>query len=102
MNHDELLALLEAGEAPETVYDDLRTMYGESNSLAEGAGAKVTEMEAVIAELQAQIDALKGQNYDLLMASKGTPAAEDEAPAEEDGGDEPEDYDDLFTNEDED
>lgn len=82
-----------------SIYDDLLSDYDSQVSLAEGAGAKVAEYEAMVAELTETVARLKSHNYDLLMQIGTTPdETPDDTPddaAEESGG-----VDDLFTSED--
>ena len=89
MEFDAMIDSLKAGEAPETIYDDLSLAY---STMLESSSAKVSELEASAAaaaeahaaDIQArdaEISRLKAVNYDLLMA---TPSADPE-----DGGSEP-------------
>jgi hypothetical protein len=77
MDFNELLAQLrEPGEdgLPETIYDDLASSY----SLAvDGGAARVSEVEALVAERDAEIARLKALNFDLLMAAGSDTVTED-------------------------
>lgn len=65
--HDLLGTLREPGEdgLPPTIYDDLTTEY---DAVESGSAAKVAELSDAIATRDAEIAALKAQNYDLLMS----------------------------------
>lgn len=96
MNFDELMEALRGDEPPETIYDDLSASY---HNAMEGAESKIAESAAVIEALNSEIEKLKAQNFDLLMAApKPEPESDDDG---EDGGEEtqedrPQNDDDLF------
>jgi hypothetical protein len=81
MTFEELLALLQGGEAPETIYDDLSASY---NGMAEGSAAKVSQLEAALEEANQKLVAVMAHNYELLTAvpAEGNPA--DPAPSADD------------------
>lgn len=65
--HDLLGTLRDPGdeELSPTIYDDLTTEY---DAMESGGAAKAAELSDAIAARDAEIAALKAQNYDLLMA----------------------------------
>lgn len=70
---DELIELAQnPGEngIPDSIYDDLRTAYGdemaEQSSLNEASTAKIQELEGRVSQL-------KAQNFDKMIASKAEP-----------------------------
>jgi hypothetical protein len=71
------LALLrEPGDdgPPESIYDDLASSY---TLAVDGGAARISEIEGVVAEKDAEIARLKALNFDLLMAAGSEPATED-------------------------
>jgi len=95
MNFEELMEALRGEEPPDTIYDDLTAAY---NDMVEGSRAKLAESDEVISALNGEIEKLKAQNFDLLMAAPKPDAepAADEHPADE-PEDRPENDDDLFS-----
>jgi hypothetical protein len=74
--HDLLGVLREPGEEglPPTIYDDLT---GEYDAMESGGAAKAAELADALAARDAEIGALKAQNYDLLMAVGSTDDTDD-------------------------
>lgn len=75
-----LLALLQGGEAPETIYDDLSASY---NGMAEGGAAKVAQLESALAEANQKLTAVMAHNYELLTAVPAEGNTPDPGPGED-------------------
>lgn len=75
--HEMVRQLREAGEdgPPETIYDELSSAY---TLLVEGSASKVAELQSEIENRETEISRLKGQNFDLLMASGVSRDSDDE------------------------
>lgn len=86
----------------EGIYDDLSNAYTsvetDYNGLMESSSAKVSELTAKLAELETTINALKAQNFDLLMQvpSETTPNEVESAEDSGDDGETESGIDDLF------
>lgn len=87
--HDLLGSLREPGEdgVDPSIYDDLTFEY---DAMESGGVAKVAELTDAIASRDAEIGALKAQNYDLLMAV-GVGDDESQNDSNDDSSDEPDD-----------
>lgn len=107
MDIEELIGLLQnPGDdgLPDTIYDDLRSAHtGAVDEVHSTAQAKMSELEAAIAERDAQIEKLKADNWDLF--EQIPKAGDDDQPASDptttDHGDDAT-IDDLITYEEED
>lgn len=101
MNFDELMEALRGDEPPESIYDDLTAAY---HNAVDGASAKLAESDEVVKALNSEIEKLKAQNFDLLMAAPkpDAPAEAADEPADEPSEDRPQNDDDLFNYEKED
>ena len=65
MSFEELMALLGTDEAPETVYDDLRSAHSsELSALTDSHVGILADRDSTIAQMQATIDTLKSQIFD--------------------------------------
>lgn len=86
----------EEGDRSPSIYDDLTAEY---DNLYSGGIASGEAHAAELAALQSQIDALKSQNYDLLMATgRSDESAEEKTDESED--DDSDAIDELFTKKD--
>ena len=92
--HDLLGTLRDPGEegVSPTIYDDLT---GEYDALESGGAAKVAELSDAIAARDAEIAALKAQNYDLLM-SVAADEPVDDSPTDDEPDESGSAIDDLF------
>lgn len=75
---------------PDNFIDDIRGAYDEDFSIS---AAKITALEAELAEANAQIAALKAHNYDLITQIPAVDST-DESGAEDDGDTDTDDDDD--------
>ena len=92
--HDLLGSLREPGDdgVSPTIYDDLTTEY---DAMESGGAAKVAELSDAIAARDAEIAALKAQNYDLLMAVAADDP-DDDSPTDDEPDESGSAIDDLF------
>lgn len=93
--HDLLGTLRDPGdeELSPTIYDDLTAEYDATES---GGAAKVAELSDAIASRDAEIAALKAQNYDLLMSVATDEPADDDSPNDDEPDESGSAIDDLF------
>lgn len=91
MTFEELIALLQGGEAPETIYDDLTSSY---NGMVEGGTAALATVKAELEAANAKLLAVMAHNYELLTAVPATGNPADPAPS---GDEDDTDNEDLAT-----
>lgn len=102
-----LLASLQAGDAPDTIYDDLSSSYneilqGRETDAAEHAAA-LEGSNSRVRELEAELSQLKALKFDELMNSTGSTDGDGDGNTDADDDGEDDDpasggIDDLFEN----
>lgn len=102
MTWDELLTALDAVqdmEGVEAFRGTLGDFRSESETVSNGANAKIEELEASLADAEARYKDVAAKNYELMVAAADKPAEDTEDEADEELEENPDDFSDIITDE---